>query len=95
MSNLLHTIHVHAPTIQFDLISDQDAVLLWQDGVLISLKNNPILAQLKQQTIHIYALENDLLARGLVDLIDQDVILTRLPEVVELTQSYFPQKCWY
>lgn len=99
MSNLLHTIHVHVPEIQFDLISDQDAVLLWQDGVLIGLKNdsqeNAILTQLKQRTSHIYVLYNDLVARGLIDFIDPNLQVIHFPELVALTQRFYPQKVWF
>lgn len=95
MHSLIHTIHVHAPTIDFDMINSNDAVLFWQDGVLIGLKNNAILSQLQQKTNSIYALENDLTARGLLPFIDENIKIISLSELVDLTKQYFPQKCWF
>lgn len=64
-------------------ITEQDVIVLWQDGVLQAVKNPQIFATLPQ----VFALKNDVSARA---------ILTNLPQIslaqfVQLTTSYYPQ----
>ncbi|MDH2998452.1 hypothetical protein A1D22_10615 [Pasteurellaceae bacterium LFhippo2] len=62
-------------------ISEQDAILLWQDGVLL-MQKYPTLFQDKNT----YLLENDVTARGLN--LPNTISLS---EFVSLTERYFPQ----
>lgn len=67
-------------------VSDSDAVLLWQNGVLLAVKFPQIFAKIK----HVYVLKNDLTARGLAC----DIPSLDLVELVQLTETYFPQVAW-
>ncbi|OOH90259.1 hypothetical protein BMT54_04995 [Pasteurellaceae bacterium 15-036681] len=62
-------------------IGEQDAILLWQDGVLL-MQKYPTLFQDK----HIYLLESDVVARGLN--LPNTISLS---EFASLTERYFPQ----
>ncbi|MCK3654933.1 hypothetical protein A4G19_03860 [Pasteurellaceae bacterium Macca] len=64
-------------------VKENDAVLLWQDGVLQAVKNPQLFAHLKQ----CYLLENDVKARG----IQTDLPTISLAEFVHLTEDFFPQ----
>lgn len=67
----------------FAQLQADDAVLLWQDGVLQAVKNPDLFAQLP----NLFLLENDLQARGL----QTPFPTLTLPELVALTERYFPQ----
>lgn len=64
-------------------ITDNDAVLLWQDGVLQAVKSPDLFANLP----NLFILENDLKARGL----QTDFPVVSLTEAVTLTERFFPQ----
>lgn len=66
----------------------QDAILLWQEGVLLALKYPDLFAQ---ATAPCYALDLDLQARGLSSLIPASIHLCSMAEVVKLSEDYFPQ----
>ena len=70
----------------FSHLSENDAVVLWQDGVLQAVKNPQFFVKLP----HCYLLEQDVQARGL-----QGKLATfhqiRLSDFVQLTEVYFPQ----
>ena len=68
----------------------QDAVVLWQDGVLLALKQADVLACCRASC---FALENDILARNLTALLPNDakVRSISLADFVVLSEQYFPQ----
>lgn len=66
----------------------QDAVLLWQDGVLLAVKYPDLFAECKANC---YALELDLNARNLAALISPKVRSISMPFLVKLTEHYTPQ----
>lgn len=68
--------------------NDQDAVLLWQDGVLLAVKYPDLFTKC---TANCYALELDLNARNLAALIPPKVRPISMPFLVELTEHYTPQ----
>ncbi|MFC0308902.1 DsrH/TusB family sulfur relay protein [Gallibacterium trehalosifermentans] len=70
-------------------ITEQDAILLWQNGVLLPLKY-PMLFQ----DTHYYVLENDVIARHLQHYFSPEntaFSLISLTDFVKLTEEYFPQ----
>ena len=92
---MLHTIATpNQSTIDTTLISAQDAVLFWQNGVIMCCQDNPTLNAILQNTHHCYVLDNDINARGLGDLIDSRVKIINLQQVIDLTVNYFPQMNW-
>ena len=68
----------------------QDAVVLWQDGVLLALKQADVLARCYASC---FALENDIWARNLTALLPNDakVRSISLADFVALSEQYFPQ----
>lgn len=88
----LHTIA--KTTVNTNLILPNDVVLFWQDGVILALKNSIILKQILSITPYCYALSNDILARGLISLIDQQVVIIEMADVVQLTVQHYPQLAW-
>ncbi|WP_040976089.1 sulfurtransferase complex subunit TusB [Necropsobacter massiliensis] len=66
----------------------QDAILLWQDGVLLALKYPALFAN---SAAPCYALESDVTARGISALMPAKVRSISLELVVELSEKYTPQ----
>ncbi len=66
----------------------QDAVLLWQDAVLLALKYPALFAC---SAAPCYALENDVTARGISTLMPPKVRSVSLEFVIELSEKYTPQ----
>ena len=92
---MLHTITTaNQSIIDPKLISAQDAVLFWQNGVIIACQNNPILNVVLQNTQLCYALDSDISARGLKERIDPRVEIINMQQVVDLTVNYYPQINW-
>lgn len=67
----------------FDNLDVQDAVVLWQDGVLQAVKNPQIFAN----SAHVFVLANDLHARGLTTTLP----VISLSELVDLSERFYPQ----
>ncbi|QNS15501.1 sulfurtransferase complex subunit TusB [Mannheimia bovis] len=67
-------------------LNENDAVVLWQDGVLQAVKNPQFFANLPR----CYLLERDVIARGLQQSLFEFRTIS-LAELVKLTEVYFPQ----
>ncbi|OCG29382.1 hypothetical protein A9G34_05280 [Gilliamella sp. Choc4-2] len=92
---MLHTISsANRLVIEPLIISKQDAVLFWQNGVIMATQNNPLLDYIFQQTDHCYILDNDIKARGLSSSIDPRLKIITMQQVIKLTTYYFPQINW-
>lgn len=74
----------------FSAMSEQDAVLLWQDGVLLPIKYPQCF---QRGNFHYFALEQDISARNLTALLpkESEVQLISLTDLVSITEQYFPQ----
>lgn len=88
----LHTIANN--TIDVDMIRSNDAVLFWQNGVILALSDNAILNKIIEKTQNCYILDNDIIARGLTHLIDSQVKIIDIKQVINLTVQYYPQMAW-
>lgn len=64
-------------------LTESDALLLWQDGVLQAVKNPQIFAKIP----NLFILENDLIARGLVSHFPRIL----MDELVTVTEKFYPQ----
>ncbi|MCX8656274.1 sulfurtransferase complex subunit TusB [Gilliamella sp. B2894] len=92
---MLHTISTaNQSTVNTQFISQHDAVLFWQNGVIIALKNNPLLDDIIEKTAHCYIINNDIQARGLLPFIDPRVKIINMQQTVELTAINYPQMNW-
>ena len=70
-------------------IMENDAVVLWQDGVLLAVKYGEVLTQCKGQC---FMLEQDVLARNLTALLPNNKVRSiSLTDLVDLTVQYSPQ----
>ena len=70
--------------------TENDAVVLWQDGVLLAVKYGEMFTQCKGQY---FVLEQDVLARNLTALLPENnqVRSISLTDLVDLTAQYSPQ----
>ena len=70
-------------------ITENDAVVLWQDGVLLAVKYGEMLTQCKGQC---FLLKQDVLARNLTALLSNNQVRSiSLADLVDLTAQYSPQ----
>ena len=70
-------------------ITENDAVVLWQDGVLLAVKYGEMLTQCKGQC---FMLKQDVLARNLTALLSNNQVRSiSLADLVGLTAQYSPQ----
>lgn len=67
-------------------VSENDAIVLWQDGVLQAVKNPQFFANQR-----IFALDNDVQARGLNHYIPEYIQRISFDEFVSLTEQFYPQ----
>lgn len=67
-----------------------DAIVLWQDGVLLAIKQANVLARCQAPC---FVLENDLLARNLTALLPENakVRSISLADFVAISEQYSPQ----
>lgn len=73
----------------FAQLSADDALVLWQDGVLLPIKYPEYFQQLNAPC---YAMEMDLNARGLTALIEPTQIqIISMQQLVQLTEQHAPQ----
>ncbi|QIQ20508.1 sulfurtransferase complex subunit TusB [Zophobihabitans entericus] len=73
------------------IVAAKDAVLLWQDGVLIGVKHPEFIKQLQNQRIPVYALDNDIQARGLAPYLEQYIQVITMTQVISVTEQCTPQ----
>ena len=70
-------------------ITENDAVVLWQYGVLLAVKYGEMFTQCKGQC---FLLEQDVLARNLTALLPNNKVRSiSLADLVDLTAQYSPQ----
>lgn len=74
----------------FSYITEKDAVVLWQDGVLLAVKYPDYFAKCKGNCM---ILKQDILARNLTGLLPQSskIKLISIEELVGITENYSPQ----
>lgn len=81
-----------APTL-LNFITENDVIFLYQDGVTAAV-NQPHLALLQSSQAKIYALSDDLAARGLTRFCSPHVTPITHAEWVQLTVEHTPQMAW-
>ncbi|CUR53520.1 Protein TusB [Serratia symbiotica] len=75
-------------------VTKDDVILLLQDGVLSGLINNIHYKLLLNTSISIYALEEDIKARGLMNFVSHKIIIIKYSNFVELTEKHYNQIAW-
>ncbi|HGU7026694.1 TPA: sulfurtransferase complex subunit TusB [Escherichia coli] len=95
---MLHTLHRSPWLTDFAallrLLSEGDELLLLQDGVTAAVDGNRYLESLRNVPIKVYALNEDLIARGLTGQISNDIILIDYTDFVRLTVKHPSQMAW-
>jgi len=76
------------------LLSEGDDVLLLQDGVIAALEGNPALEVLLSAPISLFALKEDLDARGLFEQISTRVTPVSYTDFVALAVKNSQQMTW-
>jgi tRNA 2-thiouridine synthesizing protein B len=76
------------------LTSEGDALLLLQDGVLAGLDGSASLDLLLNAPISLYALQDDLDARGLSGHFSHKITLIGYTDFVVLTEKHHSQMAW-
>ncbi len=76
------------------LVSDADAVLLIQNGVLLGIKGNRYLTALLRSGASVYVLQEDLAARGLIEQISDRVRVIDYNGFVSLTVKHQQHFSW-
>lgn len=95
---MLYTLS-HSPT-QCDLpallrlTAQGDALLLLQDGVLAGLSGSASLDLLLKAPISLFALQDDLDARGVAGHISHKIAVIGYTDFVELTERHSGQMSW-
>ena len=76
------------------MLRDGDALLLIQDGVLAAIAGSRYVENITNAPIKVYALNEDLIARGLTGQISNDIILIDYTDFVRLTVKHPSQMAW-
>lgn len=76
------------------LTGEGDDLLLMQDGVLAGLNGSTVLECVLRAPISIYALKEDLLARGLIGQISHKITVIGYNDFVALTEKHRQQVAW-
>ncbi|MBP2850840.1 sulfurtransferase complex subunit TusB [Dickeya oryzae] len=95
---MLHTL-AHSPY-HTDLdallrnVGADDAILLLQDGVIAALSGVPFSKRLQSSGATVYALQDDVAARGLSAQISTTIVLIGYTQFVQLTVLHSRQLAW-
>lgn len=76
------------------LVNEDDALLLLSDGVVAAVEDNRFLDILLAAPITIYALKEDLEARGLSGQISNDIVSVDYTHFVRLSVQHQGQLAW-
>lgn len=77
-----------------NMITQDDALLLMQDGVLAALDGSEACNLMSHHVQSIYVLSEDLAARGLVGQISHKITLIDYTGFVALTEKHAQQTAW-
>ncbi|WP_159566972.1 sulfurtransferase complex subunit TusB [Budvicia diplopodorum] len=95
---MLHTVSHSLYQIDIDAllqsIGSNDGILLLQDGVTSVVSGNRLLSSLLNMGVPVYALSEDILARGLQHRVDGHIKLINYTGFVELTTHHRQQMFW-
>lgn len=95
---MLHTLNQspwhHDLSAPLRLVGEGDDLLLLSDGVLAGLKGSRFLDLLQDAPITLYALEDDIAARGLATQISDSIVRISYTEFVRLTVKHGSQLSW-
>ncbi|MFI0488082.1 MAG: sulfurtransferase complex subunit TusB [Yersinia sp. (in: enterobacteria)] len=76
------------------LATSEDEIIFLQDGVMAVLKNSESLNLLLNNPASLFVLQDDVIARGLVGQISDNVMLIGYTDFVDLTLKNQQQLAW-
>ena len=79
-------------------IDDKGVILLIEDGVFLAMENNTMKKKLLQKLVlqnRVFALLEDLEARGILDFLDKKIQKVDYTGFVKLTEKYKKIISWY
>lgn len=76
------------------IVKPRDDFIMLSDGVIAGLLNSPAECALRASSMMIYALENDIVARGLSDYLSDNIIIVSYKQFVKLTEKHSSQMRW-
>lgn len=95
---MLHTLHRSAWHCDFSslqrLFTEGDELLLLQDGVTAAIEGSRFLESLQNTPITVYALKEDIEARGLGGQISDSVVRVDYTDFVRLAVKHTSQLAW-
>ncbi|MFP1962758.1 sulfurtransferase complex subunit TusB [Lonsdalea quercina] len=95
---MLHTLSRSPYQIDIDAmlrnVGSEDAILLFQDGVTAALVGAAMLMPILAVGVPVYALKEDVAARGMAAQISSNVALISYNEFVKLTAQHSGQMAW-
>ncbi|HIF4731480.1 TPA: sulfurtransferase complex subunit TusB [Citrobacter amalonaticus] len=95
---MLHTLHCSAWLSDFSailrLLAEGDELLLLQDGITAAVEGSRFLESLQNTPITVYALKEDIDARGLGGQISDSVVRVDYTDFVRLTVKHASQMAW-
>ena len=77
-----------------DFFGENDAVLLLEDGVYAGIINHPNTQSLLSLSQSIFAMESDLLIRGLQSRLDPNIVPINYDQFVDLVLKYEKVVTW-
>lgn len=75
-------------------IKTSDCVLLIQDSVVAVISENKHIESLLDMGVTVYALSEDVAARGLISMVDTRIELVNYKNFVKLTAQHLQQMSW-
>lgn len=78
----------------FNILKKSDDILLIQDGIILAIKGNVYLKKIKQLSINLYVLKEDVCARGFYDKLSNIFTIIEYKDFVKLTERNKTQIKW-
>lgn len=84
----------HALAQCLELVAKDDVILLLEDAVIAALDGQPLLAALKESQAEVFALADDLDARGVSARLSCSIPAISMHDFVTLTEQHHPLVSW-
>ncbi|CUX95747.1 Protein TusB [Candidatus Gullanella endobia] len=76
------------------IVQPSDELLLLSDGVIAGLNGSLFENMLSASSLVLYALENDIIARGLFDYFSNNIAIISYNDFIRLTEKHIQHMAW-